>query len=210
MDKTKPADVFFGGSFDPPHAGHLLIASELCEALQCETVLFVPAARNPLKESGPEASGSNRLEMVRRMIAGDTRFRVSAYEVERPGPSRTAGSVEALIERDELISLPWLVIGEELLSDLPRWHRVEELLSVVRLAVVRSQIPGECPEKQDGGSAGSLEIVPGDQTEVVWVQNPRLAVSSSEIRERLRKSRTIRYLVPDTVYEYIHQHNLYS
>jgi nicotinate-nucleotide adenylyltransferase len=207
--------VFFGGSFDPPHTGHLLIASELCDALRCQTVLFVPAGQNPFKEAGPEASGTDRLEMVRRMISGDTRFRVSSHEVERPGPSRTADSVTALIQAGDLVPTPWLVIGEELLPDLPRWYRVEELLETVRLAVVRRELPGDCAQNRDHREtgaldSGSLEIVPGRQTEVAWVQNPRLAVSSSEIRRRLRDIRTIRYLVPDTVYEYINTHDLYS
>ena len=131
--------MFFGGSFDPPHTGHLLIASELCEALQCQTVLFVPAARNPFKEAGPDASGADRLEMVRRMIAKDARFRVSADEVERVGPSHTAESVERLVARGDLVATPWLVIGEELLTDLSRWHRVGDLLSAVKLAVVRRE-----------------------------------------------------------------------
>ena len=142
------------------------------------------------------------------MIAKDARFRVSADEVERVGPSHTAESVERLVARGNLVATPWLVIGEELLTDLSRWHRIGDLLSAVKLAVVRRKIPDECVEQRD--ATASVEIEPGRLTNVRWIQNPRLDISSREIRQRLRDSRTIRYLVPDTVYEYIHEHDLYS
>lgn len=192
-------DVFFGGSFDPPHLGHLLIATEACDEIGCSGVLFVPVGRNPFKPEGPVTAGEDRLEMVRRLVSDDPRFSVSPVEVERAGPSRTYDTVLHLIDNGTLVQTPWMLIGEELLPDLPRWYRSEELLSRVRLAVVRRSADDE-DRRADG---------PVENTEIRWISNPRLNLSSSELRDRLKRRRSVRYLIPDNVYDYIDANSLY-
>ena len=188
-----PCEIFYGGSFDPIHIGHLMVASEVCDSLACRTLLFVPAGQNPLKTVGPLASASDRLAMVSAAIERDHRFSVSSIEIKRDGPSRTFDTVRRLVETGRLIKRPWLIVGDELIKDLPRWYRSEDLLSTVRLAVVsREGIP--------------IDRLPADGK---VVGNPRFEVSSKAIRERLREGRSIRYLVPDGVYDYIREHTLY-
>ncbi|MFP4152697.1 MAG: nicotinate (nicotinamide) nucleotide adenylyltransferase [Alkalispirochaeta sp.] len=209
-DDTTPGEIFFGGTFDPIHIGHLMIASEACEILGCRRVLFVPAGQNPLKKDIPGASGSHRLAMVRLAIAGDTRFSASSREIERDGPSRTFDTVRTLIQEGALITRPWIVIGEELLPNLDRWYRIDDLLKQVRLAVVGR--PGE--DRCDDRSTSPLpeaftSLTTRTGTTPRFIGNPRLRLSATELRERLFQRRIVRYLVPDSVYGYIEEHRLY-
>ncbi len=198
-----PADVFFGGTFDPPHLGHLIIASEVVSTLGAERLLFVPAAQNPFKEHGPMASGSDRLKMIQVMTNGDSRLSVHSFEIDRPGPSRTYDTIESLIRDGTLIDDPWMVIGDELLPDVTRWYRGQELLRRVRLAVVRRGAP-----ETSGSGEKRLEVL-HQQGRLAYVNNPFIGISSRDIRTRLREGRSIKYLVTDDVYDYIRQFSLY-
>jgi nicotinate-nucleotide adenylyltransferase len=201
------AQVFFGGSFDPPHMGHLIIASEVLEELKLDSLIFVPVAQNPFKDRQTGASGADRLEMLRLMTAGDDRFAISSHEVDRSPPSRSYDTVTTLIDQGLLVKDPWMVLGDELIHDLPRWYRSEELLKAVRLAVVLRDHHGQQtqPSEEEEISAG-IEAMTGRYH---LVKNPHIGISSRNIRQRLQEGRSIRYLVPDAVYEYIRDHSLY-
>jgi len=209
-DSSPPADILFGGTFDPIHIGHLLIASEACEVLQARRVLFVPAGQNPLKSDSPRTSGADRLAMVRRAIADDPRFTVSSCEIDREGPSRTFDTLDALIQEGALIGTPWIVIGEELVSDLPRWYRIDDLLRTARLAIVGRPHDERFDDRPDARRSGEVaSLFAGTETDPVYIGNPRLRLSATELRERLNQRRIVRYLVPESVYAYIEEHRLY-
>ncbi len=194
------AQVFFGGSFDPPHIGHLIIASETLFELNADSLLFVPAAQNPFKAHSTEESGVHRLEMVRQMAAEDKRFSVSSYEVDRSPPSRSYETVMALLGDGTLSGDPWMIVGDDLVDDLPRWYRSDELFQKVGLAVVFRGTTDENVLMNKLRSISSRFRI---------VRNPYVGISSKAIRRRLQEGRSIRYLVPDAVYEYIENHSLY-
>lgn len=216
------AQVFFGGTFDPPHIGHLIIASEVMAAVPAEQLVFVPVARNPFKDEGPEATGRDRIEMLRRLASGDSRFTVSSHEIERPAPSRTFDTVTSMISAGTLSEEPWMVVGDDLVPGLLRWYRGEELLQMVRLAVVCRQVPlhlalpsggspDRSPEKGRQSVVAELRHVVEQLTDrFVIVLNPYIGISSREIRRRLHEKKPVRYLVPDTVYDYIQENSLYQ
>ncbi|MFW5693729.1 MAG: nicotinate (nicotinamide) nucleotide adenylyltransferase [Alkalispirochaeta sp.] len=197
------AEVFFGGSFDPVHLGHLFAAQEAATAVGASRVLVVPTARNPLKQERSAVSVEHRLEMVRRAVADNDMFVVSEVEIAAASgtsgePSYTEATVRTLIETGMLVSRPAMIIGDDLLAELPRWKNYQALLSAVRLIVVsrygvdRSTLPADAA------------------SDTLILENPEIPVSSSTVRSRLRQGRSVRYLVPDAVYEYINTHQLYQ
>ncbi len=172
----------FGGSFDPIHAGHLLMAERAAEQLGLERVYFIPNAVSPLKSRPPIASGRDRLAMIRAAIRGHPRFRVLDIEIRRNGPSYTFDTVAALAGRtsDKL----YFLIGADAFSDLARWHRARELARRVTFAVFRRP--------------GSRGIRPPTWVRKwVEVRGPLIDVSSTEIRDRVRRGRSVRRLVPE-------------
>lgn len=189
------ADALFGGSFDPIHIGHLFIAEHVRTALGFNRVVFVPARRNPLKAHPPVASDEDRLEMVRRATAGNAAFVVEPWETQRDRPSYTVDTVRGLTDAGRLSTQPGLIIGDELVDQLARWHAIDELLDLVRLVVVTRMRPREVAETLPAGAR--------------IVSNLVVPVSSSDIRDRLRSGATVRYLVPDVVYDYIEARRLY-
>ncbi len=192
-----PAEVFFGGTFDPIHIGHLFVAEEARLAVGATTVLFVPAGRNPLKDGPTGTSPEARLAMTRLAVRENPAFRVSSAEIERGGPSYTVDTVETLVASGALCPRPALIIGDDLIAQLPRWKDPERLFAAVRLIVVTRHAT-EIERLSD--------FVPAD---TLTIRNPSIPVSSSDVRERLRDNRSVRYLVPDVVYEYIRSHSLY-
>ena len=194
---AEPAEVFFGGTFDPIHIGHLFVAEQARIALGAASVLFVPTGRNPLKEELSGASARARVDMVRLATGGNRAFRVSTAEIERDGPSYTVDTVRALIASGALCRRPGLIIGDDLVAQLPQWKDPQRLFATARLVVVTRHVV-EVERLSN--------IVPPD---ALVIGNPSIPVSSSDVRERLRENRSVRYLVPDAVYEYIRDHSLY-
>jgi nicotinate-nucleotide adenylyltransferase len=188
-----------GGSFDPPHIAHLVIASEAFHALGLERVLFVPAAAPPHKGGGERTPAATRLEMTSLAVDDDLRFTVSGIEIER-GLVYTSDTLRALDERyagHELV----FVIGSDSLLQLETWHAPEELLSRCSLAVAPR--PGDSPQAIAAAAARW-----GDY-QVTVLDLPALAVSSSDIRARVAGHRPVRYLVPHRVEQYIQETGLY-
>lgn len=192
-----------GGTFDPVHRGHLALARAARDELGLDEVLFLPAGQPWRKAGQMIASNEHRLAMLRRALEGEAAFQVSRLELERPGPSYTADTLEALRDdrpEDELFFL----LGEDALMDLPNWERPRRILELARLAVARRA--DSSPEALEEAE----RRLPGLGERVVWLKMPAVAVSATEIRERVREGQPIGGLVPATVEEYIRKQGLYS
>ena len=192
-----------GGTFDPVHRGHLALARAARDELGLDEVLFLPAGQPWRKAGQMIASNEHRLAMLRRALEGEAAFQVSRLELERPGPSYTADTLEALRDdrpEDELFFL----LGEDALMDLPNWERPRRIPELARLAVARRA--DSSPEALEEAE----RRLPGLGERVVWLKMPAVAVSATEIRERVREGQPIGGLVPATVEEYIRKQGLYS
>jgi nicotinate-nucleotide adenylyltransferase len=195
-----------GGTFDPIHLGHLAAGEEARERLGLERVLFVPAGE-PWQKAGRAISpGADRIAMVELGLAGNPCFEVSTIEVDRPGPSYSVDTVEALIAAERSAGRDpdlWFILSAEAAHGLATWDRPDRLLALCRLAVVPR--PGAAPF-----DPAELEaIAPGSTGRAVVLDGPRLDLSGTAIRARVRAGRSIRYLVPDPIAAYIAAHGLY-
>ena len=196
-----------GGTFDPIHVGHLAAAEEAREAIGVARILFVPAGEPPHKPERPVTAASHRVAMVERAIAGNPAFELSRVEVDRDGPSFTADTVEMLADaerRDGHEPDLTLILSVESFHGLPGWHEPRRILNLCRLAVVPR---GGFPTPERAWLADQFRGVP---VRVVFLDAPRLRLSGSEIRQRVAAGRSIRYLVPDAVIDYIGDHGLYT
>jgi nicotinate-nucleotide adenylyltransferase len=184
-----------GGTFDPPHRGHIHVARMVQRALGLHRVLFAPCRWQPLKELRPAAPGAHRAAMVALATAGRSDWILETAELERPGPSYT---VETLLE----LRLRWpgasftLILGEDSFRTLDRWHRAAELAGLCDVAVV-PRFPGApAPGKEDSA--------------VRWVRAKPFAVSSTLVRERLASGADVSRLIPASVEAYIRKEGLYG
>jgi nicotinate-nucleotide adenylyltransferase len=185
----------FGGTFDPPHIGHLLAASEGLHAFELDRVLFVPAGR-PWQKS-TYAPAEDRLMMTTLAIAGHTRFAVSRIELDRRGPTYTVETLEAIAGSFPGSSL-FFIAGMDAVADLGTWHRVTELAALADvIAVTRPSATFDATS------------VPAEWPRVHAMEIPALDVSSTMIRQRVAKGEPIDFLVPDTVARYIREQGLY-
>jgi nicotinate-nucleotide adenylyltransferase len=187
-----------GGTFDPVHRGHLALARSALDELGLDEVLFVPAGQPWRKEGRIIAPAAHRLAMLRLALEGEPAFRVETLELDRPGPSYTADTLEALRAArpdDEL----FLVLGEDALDDLPTWVRPERILELATSAVAR----------RAGVPPAAGEGLPGLRERAVWLRMPLVDVSATEIRERVRRGLPVGELVPPVVEVYIQEHGLY-
>ncbi|MFN2566782.1 MAG: nicotinate-nucleotide adenylyltransferase [Gemmatimonadaceae bacterium] len=181
----------FGGSFDPPHVGHLLVVADAFDALGLDHLIFVPAAVQPLKAAQAATSPRHRLEMVRLLVRDDPRFSVDPIEIDREGLSYTVETLAALADRHPHAERFFLV-GTDVLGSFAKWREPERVLRLATMAVMlRDGDGGRVP---DGA---------------VRVETRRVDVSSTEIRERVRAGRTIRGFVPEAVEAYIAAQRLY-
>jgi nicotinate-nucleotide adenylyltransferase len=187
-----------GGTFDPIHNAHLAIAEEARVCLGLDQVLFVPAARQPLKESHA-ASASDRLAMVRLAVASNPAFAASDLEVNRPGPSYTIDTLRAL---QGAAAELWFILGGDALRFLPDWHEAAAVVGLARFAVI---------DRPDGPvDLTDLEAaLPGLRGRSARLRGPNMDLSSTELRDRLAAGLPVRYLVPDPVADYIAERGLY-
>jgi nicotinate-nucleotide adenylyltransferase len=189
-----------GGTFDPPHYGHLLAAQEAASQLGLERVLFVPAQQNPLKRGESVTGAEDRCEMVARAIADNPLFELSRLEMDRPPPSYTVDLLRSLAAPDREL---FFVVGADILPDLRKWRSPEEILRLARLAAVNR--PGSpLPD------VAALEAaLPGARERIDVVNMPGVAISAREMRDRVRAGRSLRYLTPPPVERYIEARRLY-
>lgn len=184
----------FGGSFDPPHLGHAIVAQYAREKLALDRVRFVPARRPPHKRDRLLAPGEVRAEMVRAMIAGDPAFELDELELEREGPSYTIDTVRALAERDPDDGLV-LLVGADQFAEFHTWREPADIARLAEIAVL--------------ARAGGAFEEPAVEVAHARVQVPRIDISSSEIRARVAAGRTVRYLVVEPVLEIMEREGLY-
>jgi len=187
------ATGILGGSFDPVHHGHLIAADRAAEALGLARVLFVPALRQPLKLQGPVASAEHRVAMLALATEGHGRFGVDTCEVERAAPSYTVDTLRDLRRRlggERLV----LILGADAAADLPRWRAADEVARLADIVVLTR------PGVPEVASAFVKRLV----------ATPAIEISASDIRARCLTRKSIRYLVPEAVAEYIARHKLYQ
>jgi nicotinate-nucleotide adenylyltransferase len=190
----------FGGTFDPPHTGHLAVAQDVLERLELDRVLFVPAGRPPHKTNGDLADAELRLAMVAAAVESDSRFRVSDMEVRRAGVSYTVDTLEALAETAPGADL-FLLLGVDQWASFGGWRLPRRIGELCRLVVMSRE--GDHPEAVDPG------FTDGPPPDVLDVPVTRMDISSTGIRDRIRGGRSVRYLVPDPVLRIIDSAGLY-
>lgn len=191
-----------GGTFDPVHLGHLLAAQQVLEHLELERVYFAPAARPPHKLERQATAVEHRLRMLELAVEGNPDFAISRVDLDRPGPHYSADTVEILQREWGPEAQLWFILGADSLGDLSSWHQPERLVRTAWLAVVER--PGYELELHELQHA-----VPGVIERIHFVPIPEMEISSSDLQERVRQGRSIRYLVPDAVEAYIRHHRLY-
>lgn len=212
-----PGTVVFGGSFNPIHYGHLLLADDVLERLGADRVVFVPAAEPPHKAAAGLAPAADRYAMVQGAVAGHPRFAVSDVEVRRAGPSYTVDTLEALAPANA--SPLYLLIGSETFLDLLSWRAPARIASLARLVVVPragSAFDQESAAAQkvlrEIGVPGFATVSGGTVPErgVLLVHAASLPISASDLRRRAAEGRSLAYRLPDAVVEYIARHALYG
>ena len=192
-----------GGTFDPIHMGHLIIAEETRGRLNLAEILFVPAGQPWLKANNLISPAEHRVQMVHLAIADKPCFKLSTMEIERPGPSYTVDTIAELQGqlgvRDEL----FFILGWENLAELHQWHEPSRLIKMCRLVAV-PRVGYTVPDLK------SLEAaIPGLSQSVILLDTPEIDISASEVRNRVAHGLSIRHLVPEPVERYIKEHGLY-
>jgi nicotinate-nucleotide adenylyltransferase len=186
----------FGGSFDPPHLGHLVIAEMARRSLDLDIVYFVPAYKPPHKEGSHPSTARDRLAMTKVSVKGNAHLRVSDVELRRKGISYTVDTVRAFRKRFPTCTL-FLIIGSDSLLQFHSWKFPQKILAEASLVVYRRPRSGR----------GDARVLP---LHVSFIDGPRMDVSSSDIRRRIRQGKSIRYLVQDGVLKLINRKKLYT
>lgn len=181
-----------GGTFNPPHVGHVLIAEQVRDQLGLDMILFMPTSTPPHQEEKEAIDGQTRLLMTQQAIARNPYFQIEAYEVSQKGKNYTFDTMTALKSMYPETEF-YFIIGADMVEDLPNWHRVDELVHLVQLVAVRR--PGF-----------SLE----SDYPLIKVDIPEMDISSSMIRQMIAEGRSIRYLVEDSVRDFIREEGLYQ
>ncbi len=183
----------FGGSFDPPHVGHLIVAEGIRDLLQLDRVIWIPAATAPHKQGNTHSSAEHRSAMVRMTVSGNESFEQSDLEIGRGGVSYTVDTLKQLKRRypsDEM----FLLLGMDSYADFPEWREPERIAELASLIVYPRH---------------GVELVDTSSFQAMTVDLPRVEISSSMIRKRVRSRESIRYLVADPVRSYIARNELY-
>jgi nicotinate-nucleotide adenylyltransferase len=193
----------FGGTFDPPHYGHLAAAEEAGEAFGLERVLFVPTGQPPHKPGAPVTAAVHRVRMTELAIADNSRFALSRVDVDRPGPSYTVDLLALLhAEHGPGMEL-YFVVGMDMLASFLTWHEPAEVIAQCQLVGVMR--PGYAPV-----DVAALErALPAARGRVHVLRAPGLDVAGTELRARIAAGRSVRYLVPPPVAAYIREQGLY-
>jgi nicotinate-nucleotide adenylyltransferase len=202
-----------GGTFDPPHFGHLLLADTARVQLGLNRVLFVPAGRPPHKPESQPSLVAHRVALVEMALAdaSEPAFVLSRVDLERPGPHYTADTLKMLHAELPAAEM-WFLIGGDSLADLPKWRDPARIITLARLAVLPRlgyepdlDALAACLPRDDG-----LLLKVDLHQRIDWLMGPSLDVSSSALRERARRGLPLRYLVPPSVEAYVCRHGLYG
>lgn len=188
---------FFGGSFNPPHIGHLILAQSALEGLHLDRVLFVPAYQSPFKAEMPEVAIEHRLEMLALALSDHKQFAMSRMEIDRQGVSYTIDSLRTLHAETPGTELV-LLMGADAFLDFPHWMNPDDIVKEARLGV--AQRPGHPIDMETHPFSGYADAF----------EMPHIGISSTSVRDYLRRGSSIRYYVPWTVSTYIEAHRLYG
>jgi nicotinate-nucleotide adenylyltransferase len=182
----------FGGTFDPPHFGHLLMANEVCFRLSLDEIWFMPNQLPPHKVKTSNTTNENRLQMILKAINGHPQFKLETIEFSRSGPSYTVDTIEVLKDQYPEYHF-YFIIGADMIEYLPNWHRIDDLIQLVQFVGV----------KRPGYSETTAYPI-------IYVEAPLIEISSKMIRNRIQNKESIRYLLPEAVREYIKENHLYG
>ena len=192
-----------GGTFDPVHNGHIIVAEETRARLDLDEVLFMPAGQPWLKEDSLILATEHRVQMVRLAIADKPSFKLSAMEIDRDGPSYTVDTITELQAQLGAGNELFFILGWDNLAQLPLWREPSRLINMCRLVAVSR--PGYSLPDLD-----ALEVViPGLSRSLIILDKPEIDIDATEIRNRVAQGLSISHLVPEVVDEYIRQHKLY-
>lgn len=190
----------FGGTFDPPHNGHLALARACVKELELDELLFVPAAQNPLKSTGPRASGQDRLTMLGLLVAGEDNMGVVDLEIQKGGASYTVDTMADL----QMVQPAdyWFLLGADALKTLGEWKSPGKLMRLCRLGVVLRPSQADADVVTRFGEAY--------RERVDLIRMPPVATSATEIRNRIARGQTIAPYVPQAILAYIEEKGLYQ
>ncbi|MEE9199711.1 MAG: nicotinate-nucleotide adenylyltransferase [Dehalococcoidia bacterium] len=193
-----------GGTFDPVHLGHQIIAEEARVKLSLDRVIFVPAGQPWFKDDVELSPSADRLEMLRLAVCSNANFHIDTQELERPGPSYTVDTLEELRSRLGAEVELYFIIGLDALAEMPRWNRPARLADLCHFAGMGR------PAFTDMDVQGLEKAIPGISRRIHIVDNVLVDISSSDIRRRVQEGLPIRYLVPEGVERYIREKGLYK
>ena len=191
----------YGGTFDPIHIGHLIIATQIQTALNLDRIIFVPAGVPPHKDPAHVSPAIHRLAMLRLAVQDNPAFAVDTIELDRDGRSFTADTLATFREREPDAGI-WFIMGGDSLADLHNWRSPETIASLARLAVARRpgwDIDVDAANRQTPATTGRIDLI----------DTPLIDIASHEIRARRRSGQPVRYLIPDGVLEYVQRNGLY-
>jgi len=191
-----------GGTFDPPHFGHLRLAEAALTHLHLDKVLFAPAGVQPLKRGRPATAPEHRARMVELAIADDPRFALSRADLDRSGPHYTVDLI-AIIQQQYPAAALWFILGEDSLADLLRWRDPARIIQLVRLAVLRR--PGYEPDW-----AALDRVLPDLRARTDWIEHAEIDISASGIRRRIKAGLPMAPFVPARVIDYLVAQRLYA
>jgi nicotinate-nucleotide adenylyltransferase len=192
-----------GGTFNPPHLGHLICAQSALEGLELDCVLFVPVHTPPHKETDGDPGVEHRVALCTLAVAGDDRLEVSRVDADVPGPSYTVDTLSRLHEQRPENQLTFIV-GGDVARSLPDWREPEAILSLAEIGVAgREEVRADAIRR-------NLSVLAGGADRVRFFDMPRIDISSTLIRSRVAAGLAVRYLVPDTVAAYIAHEGLYA
>lgn len=204
MEKSKIA--LFGGTFDPVHLGHVIVAADAIELIGAEKIVFIPAKRSPLKGFLPIANDNDRLEMIALATAHENKFEVSDYELKRPAPSYTIETVKKFQADFGGNTLIYWLIGADSIGDLEYWHKIVELIDICNITTIY-RAGFEPPDFSRFEKVWGRERVEKLQRNIV--ETSLVNISSTEIRNRLAADRDVIDMLHPAVADYINEHNLY-
>jgi nicotinate-nucleotide adenylyltransferase len=190
-----------GGTFDPPHVGHLVLAEYALESLGLSQVLFAPAGDPPHKPGMTRTPTEQRLAMARLAIAGEARFILSTIDIDRPGPHYTVDMLRLLQAQFPDAEL-YFLMGADSFRDLPKWYHPADIIPLCQIVVANRCDVEVVPEMHEA-------TLPGLAAKTIMLDIPLVAASSTEIATRLRAGKSVRYLVPQPVLDYIASDGLY-
>jgi nicotinate-nucleotide adenylyltransferase len=191
-----------GGTFDPPHFGHLAMAEAALIQLSLDQVLFAPVGLQPLKQDRFATAPEYRARMVELAIADRPHFALSRADLDRPGPHYTVDLL-AIIQQQYPAAALWFIMGEDSLSDLLRWRDPARIIQLARLAVLRR--PGYEPDW-----AAFDQALPDLRARIDWIEHVAIEISASDIRQRVQRGLSVEALVPPKIMKFIATHQLYA